>query len=74
MTAKKTNSKTTNIIFKTVVFTVLTLYVLILFSLMYLTLTTSFKSLFDLMNNKVGLPKEWIFKNYVDAFEMFNMV
>lgn len=67
-------NKTANVIFKTVVITVLTLYSLILFSLFYLTIVTSLKSLPDFMNNKTGLPKQWMFQNYVDAFSMFNMV
>lgn len=58
-------------IFYALVLITLSAYCLILFAMVYLTAVTSLKNLPDFMANRIGLPTQWIFKNYADAFELY---
>lgn len=58
-----------NHLFVAIVFTILAVYTLAMFVMLYYTVVTSLKEeLFDFGKNKMGLPKEWIWENYITAF------
>lgn len=45
------------------------IYGLIIFLLLYVTIVSSFKSKTDITKNMFGLPKEWMFENYVTVVQ-----
>lgn len=67
-------SKGNSIIFKSLAIILFSVITLVLFVMLYLTIVTSLKTLPDFMSNVIGLPKEWKFKNYLDAFVQFKEV
>ncbi len=46
------------------------IYTITLFYPVFWTLINSFKTTKDFFKNIYGLPKEWVWKNYVDAFDV----
>ena len=63
-----------NYLFIGMILAVLIAYTLFMCILLYLTSVTSLKSFFDYKTNPIGLPKEFMFKNYVNAFTAFKIV
>ncbi len=58
-----------NLVFVIVVCTILAIYTFAMFVMLYYTVVTSLKEeLFDYGKNKMGLPEEWLWSNYVTAF------
>ena len=65
----KGNQSTSFFVFKIVIFILFTIYAITLIYPVIWGFLASLKSHYELMNlNRNGLPKEWLFSNYVDAF------
>lgn len=61
-------------IFNAVVLVILVVYAFILFFALYWMLTASLKTETELVGNFFGLPKEWLFSNYVFASTVFEYI
>lgn len=65
----KGNQSTSFFVFKIVIFILFTIYAITLIYPVIWGFLASLKSHYELMNlNRNGLPKEWLFSNYIDAF------
>lgn len=58
--------------FEVLTFILLTTFSLVLIVLLFYALVTSVKSNVEFLDNRVGLPKNWQFKNYVDIINNFS--
>ncbi len=66
---KRNKIREKNYLFVGVVFAVLAVYTFSMLVMLYYTVMTSLKEeLFDFGKNKMGLPAEWMWENYVTAF------
>ena len=55
-----------------VLFVVLVVYTISLITPLLWGVLTSLKGKYDFRTNVFGLPKEWLFKNYLDAFQAYS--
>lgn len=57
-----------------VIFSILVVYCLFFFTLLYMALSTSLKTFPDYQSNRIGLPTEITFENFVSSFELFKVI
>lgn len=56
-----------------ILFIILAIYTISLLAPLIWGFITSFKGKYELRNNVFGLPKKWMFSNYVDAFKAYRV-
>lgn len=67
------NEKKLNSVFAIVVFIILILYTITLLVPFGWTLLTSLKARLEYISSPFGLPKNWLFKNYLDVFQALSI-